>query len=157
MTLPDRRPATTTGQPMYQPQPISGVVQPYASMHVEERRVVGYTEHAGMLLPVYETRTEPAVYQQRDLTPQPLLDPVAQRMIGAGIGGGAAAAGIGWGLGEAFSGLAGVGTGTLIWLAILLATAKLPSAMGRPRVTNNTHVTNNNRWLGRSTTTTHQR
>lgn len=97
----------------------------------------------------------PAPYHPRDLTPAPLFDPLAQRMIGAGVGGGAFAAGAGWGVGQALAPLAGVGSGGVLWLAFLLVAAR--TAASRPRVHHETHVVNHNRWMGRSTTNTHQR
>lgn len=161
MTLPDRRPATTTGQPAYQSQPISGTVQPYAPMHVEPVPVAYVPDpyNPGMSVAVDARLLQPPViYQPRDLTPQPVLDPVAQRLLGAGLGGGALAAGAGWGVSEIIGSLAGISTGTLIAAGFLVAAVKIPAALARrPRVTNETHVTNNNRWLGRSTTNTHQR
>lgn len=54
----------------------------------------------------------------RDLTPQPLIDPLAQRMAGGGIGAGAAGAGIGWGIGQAAAGIAAIG-GTTALVAML--------------------------------------
>lgn len=96
----------------------------------------------------------------RDLAPLPLLDQTAQRLIGAGIGGGALSAGLGWGIGQALTPLAGINTGSFMWLAIMVAAWKLP-AVGRKitnkttyNTTNNTsmNVVNRNRGFSRSTT-----
>lgn len=65
----------------------------------------------------------------RDLTPQPLFDPLAQRMVG----GGALGAGVGWGAAQVFSAIAGAGTGLLAF-ALLLLVARMMS--GRRTVVN---------------------
>ncbi|GGX40515.1 hypothetical protein [Streptomyces noursei] len=97
--------------------------------------------------------------QARDLAPLPLLDPTAQRLLGAGLGGGACAAGLGWGVGQALTPLAGVSTGSFMWIAIAFVAWKAAPAMGRKTINNTTHntsmhVTNRNRWFGKSTTST---
>jgi hypothetical protein len=133
--------------------PIAGPVQLYG----ERPQIVWIQDAYGGSVPVLRDHV-PAMEQQppRDLAPAPLLDPLAQRVLGAGIGAGAAGAGIGWGAGQAFAGIAAFGgTSSLaIIFALLLATR-----FGRPttKVTNHTNVTNTNRWFGRSTTSTHQR
>lgn len=56
----------------------------------------------------------------RDLTPQPLLDPLAQRLVGGGVGGGVLLWGGGKflvGLGDALSALSGTGL-LLLFLAL---------------------------------------
>lgn len=53
----------------------------------------------------------------RDLAPQPLIDPLAQRMVGGGVLG----AGVGWGAAQVFSAIAGAGTGLLAFALLLLA------------------------------------
>jgi hypothetical protein len=158
MSLPDRRPATTTGQPtIHQPQPLTGNIELYT-----ERPPIAYVQDPldpQRSVAIDARLLTPAVYQPRDLTPQPVLDPVAQRMLGAGIGGGALAAGVGWGFAEAAGVFAGMSTGTILW-ALLLAGAirTLPALVARrPRIHNETHVHNETRWLGRSTTNVHQR
>ncbi|MFF9632445.1 DUF6251 family protein, partial [Streptomyces fradiae] len=84
----------------------------------------------------------------RDLTPQPLLDPTAQRMLAAGLGAGTAAAGIGWGAAQLVSALAAGATGLVVLALLLLATH-----LTRPRTTHiEQHVTNHVRGLGRATT-----
>ncbi|MER5916439.1 hypothetical protein ABT124_40135 [Streptomyces sp. NPDC001982] len=87
----------------------------------------------------------------RDLTPQPLIDPLAQRIAATGVGAGAA----GWGGGQLLMGasqlisaLAGVGSAAFA-IALLLLAAKVSGA-GQSRKTVN--ITNNNRWGGRSST-----
>jgi len=155
--LPDRRPATT-GQPTtYQPEPITGHVEPYRPgpiVYLPDP----YNPSNSVAVPA-EYVQAPVVYQPRDLTPQPLLDPVAQRMLGAGVGGGALAAGVGWGFAQAVGVASGIGSGTLVLGFCLYGAARtLPALVARrPRVTNTTHVHNTNRWLGSSTTNIHQR
>jgi hypothetical protein len=96
----------------------------------------------------YGYLTPAAPIPARDLTPLPAVDLLAQRMVGAGVGGGVAAAGTGWGVAQVVNALAGVGTGVgLLLLALVLA--KLTSRSGGET---HIHVTNNNRWWGRSTT-----
>jgi hypothetical protein len=92
-------------------------------------------------------RPEPA--PPRDLSPQPLFDPLAQRLAGAGVGAGAAGAGIGWGVGQAAAGIAAVGGSTAV--VVMLALWLLARA-GRPSVTVRQEVHNHARWFGRNTT-----
>ncbi|MEU1592819.1 hypothetical protein ABZ468_08135 [Streptomyces sp. NPDC005708] len=90
----------------------------------------------------------------RDLTPLPLIDPLAQRLVGGGVlGVGAGAAG--WGAGQLLMGasqlisaVAGVGSAAFA-IALLILAAKMTGG-GQSRTTVN--ITNNNRWWGRSTT-----
>jgi len=67
----------------------------------------------------------------RDLTPQPLIDPLAQRMAGAGIGAGAAGAGVGWGIGQAAAGIAAISTSTA---AVVMLALWLLARAGRAQV-----------------------
>lgn len=156
MSLPERRP-TTIGQPTYQPTPLTGPVELYG-----ERPPIAYVQdplNPQRSVAVDARLLAPAVYERRDLAPQPLFDPVAQRMLGAGVGGGALAAGVGWGASEAVGALAGVSAGTILWAVLLAAAVRtLPALVARrPRIHNETHVHNTNRWLGSSTTNVHQR
>lgn len=61
----------------------------------------------------------------RDLTPQPLLDPLAQRLLAGGVGVGAAGAGVGFGLGQLAAGIALMGTSGLAILVGLLLAARM--------------------------------
>jgi hypothetical protein len=97
----------------------------------------------------------------RDLTPVPLIDPRAQLVVAGGIGAGAAGAGIGWGVGQAVAGIAAFsGSSALVVALLLLAAAKLTgggaSSTSTTNVHNETFVTNNNRWFGKSHTTSNQ-
>ncbi|MDX2550144.1 hypothetical protein [Streptomyces stelliscabiei] len=89
-------------------------------------------------------RSEP-----RDLTPLPLIDPLAARMAGAGIGSGAAGAGIGWGIGQAAAGVAAFGGTTAV--VVMLALWLLARA-GRPSVHVRQEVHNHARWFGKNHT-----
>lgn len=86
----------------------------------------------------------------RDLTPQPLLDPQAQRILAGGISIGAAGAGVGWGFGQMAAGVAMMGgSGLAILLGLLLAAG---AVRGRGSVHVHQEVHNHNRGFGRSTT-----
>lgn len=86
----------------------------------------------------------------RDLTPQPLFDPIAQRFIGAGVGIGTAGAGVGWGAGQMFAGIALMGTsGLAILLGLLLAAGSMRGrSVVNVRNEQHTHVTQ--KWFGRN-------
>jgi hypothetical protein len=94
-------------------------------------------------LPTTE-RTEP-----RNLEPQPLFDPTAQKLLCGGVGIGAAGAGLGYGMGQMFAGIALMGTSGLAILVGLLLAAGM---RGRGSVHVHQEVHNHNRWFGRSTT-----
>jgi hypothetical protein len=87
-------------------------------------------------LPVYE-RTPP-----RDLTPQPLIDPLAQRMAAGDLLG----AGVGWGGAQLVNAIAGGMVGLVVFALLLLA-----ARSGR-RGGDVINITNNNRGFGRSHT-----
>ncbi|RBM05651.1 hypothetical protein [Streptomyces sp. PT12] len=94
------------------------------------------------LAPAMPQPTEP-----RDLTPRPAIDPRAQVLVAGGAGAGLAGAG----LAQLVNALAAFGTAGLLAIGLILAAAKMPR---RQAPTSNTHihVTNHNRWLGKSTT-----
>ncbi|GAA2439504.1 hypothetical protein [Streptomyces glaucus] len=86
----------------------------------------------------------------RDLSPQPLIDPLAARMLGGGVGAGVA----GWGAGEFLAGasqlvsaMTGVGSAAVAIALLLLAWKMSPSGSGKT-----VHITNHNRLWGRSST-----
>ena len=95
------------------------------------------------LLPVQPT---PA----RDLTPQPLIDPLAQRLLGAGVGAGAAGAGVGWGIGQAASGIATLGGSAAV--VVMLALWLLARARGGRSMYVRQEIHNHVRWFGRNHT-----
>ncbi|MFF5642977.1 hypothetical protein [[Kitasatospora] papulosa] len=138
-------------------QPLSTYAQP---AHIElygEREPIIYVPNAyGELVPMRKSQAPGPVLptQPRDLTPLPLIDPLAARMAGAGIGAGAAGAGVGWGLGQAFAGIATMGGAAgIAAIALLLLATKVP-ALGRASSTTHIHneTHNYNRTFGRSTT-----
>lgn len=81
----------------------------------------------------------------RDLAPQPVIDPLAQRMVGGGVLG----AGVGWGAAQVFSAIAGAGTG-LVAFALLLLAARLMG--GRTNVSIHQEVHQHASWFGRNDT-----
>lgn len=89
-------------------------------------------------------RSEP-----RDLTPQTLIDPLAQRLLAGGIGVGAAGAGLGFGFGQLAAGIALMGTSGLALLVGLLLAA---SMRGRSVTHVRQEVHNHARWFGRTHT-----
>lgn len=86
----------------------------------------------------------------RDLAPQPLLDPKAQRYVGAGIGGGVLLWGCGQfliGAGHLVSSLSGVGA-----LLFFLALAGARTVVGGRRAGTHIEVHQHARGFGRNTT-----
>lgn len=138
--------------------PVTGTV----SLYGEQAGTVVYVPGPeGRMVAVLREHlpTAPAVYQPRDLTPQPLLDARAQRLAaggllagGAGFGGGQLLAG----LGTAVSALAGLGS-IVMWAAIAVVASRIGPALlgtGRPTTVHHhtTNVTAESRWFGRTTT-----
>ncbi len=126
-SLPTIGPDQITG-----PSLVSGPVEPYA----ERQPVVWVPDAYGRMVPMPKHLAPPPVpaTQPRDLTPLPLLDPVAQRLLGAGVGGGALAAGIGYGIGQVVSAFAGLESGGLLWLAFLFIAVRTPGTHGLAHV-----------------------
>ncbi|MES4889245.1 hypothetical protein [Streptomyces sp. NPDC096012] len=109
---------------LYAPSPALPV-DPYG----ERQPVVWVPDAYGRMVPMPK-RLAPAPVQPtqpRDLTPVPLLDPIAQRFMGAGLGGGALAAGVGYGVGEIVSAAAGISGGALIWVAVIILALRAPA------------------------------
>ncbi|MEV5085389.1 hypothetical protein AB0K74_43910 [Streptomyces sp. NPDC056159] len=90
--------------------------------------VVWVPDAYGRMVPMPKHLAPPSMVrpEPRDLAPLPLLDPVAQRFLGAGIGGGALAAGVGYGVGEVVNALAGLGSGALVWIALAVLAWRAP-------------------------------
>jgi hypothetical protein len=133
--------------------PLTGPVELYG----ERQAVVWVPDAYGQMVPMPKDQA-PAPMERlppRDLTPAPLIDPRAQFALFGGIGAGAAGAGIGWGFGQAAAGIAEFSGGGFVGVVLLLLLAARLGG-GRTTVTNTTTVHNTNRWLGRSTTNTHQ-
>jgi hypothetical protein len=134
----------------YTPQPVVGAVElgdetdPIVHVQDPYDRNKSVAVRRSALQPTAPT---PA----RDLTPQPLIDPLAQRLFGGGVGAGVA----GWGVGEFLAGasklisaMAGVGSAAAAIALLLLAWKMSPSHRAGKTV----NITNNNRWGGRSNT-----
>lgn len=148
MNEPERLPTPLDGWPevdTYQPtsQALAGPVELYG----ERQPVIYVPGPNGDMVAVLKEYlpTVPAPVP----APQPAgFDPVAQRVLGGGIGIGSAAAGVGWGLGQA---AAGVSSGSVVLvLAAWLAWRAAGRRGGDTYITNN-HTTN--RWWGKSSTT----
>ncbi|WP_435279311.1 hypothetical protein [Streptomyces sp. 1222.5] len=86
----------------------------------------------------------------RDLTPQPVLDPVAQRMLAGGAGVGAAGAGVGFGFHELAAGIALMGSSGLAILAGLILAAGSLRGRSVVNVRNEAHTHVHQKWLGRT-------
>ncbi|MFF9271129.1 hypothetical protein EF919_18210 [Streptomyces sp. WAC02707] len=130
-----------------EPRPVHGEVE----LQAERDPIVWVPDAYGEMVPMRRSHAPapPAATVPRDLTPQPVLDPLAQRMAAAGVGAGAAGAGVGWGIGQAAAGVASIGgtTAVVVMLALwLLARASRPSVQVRQTVHN--HAT----WWGKNTT-----
>jgi hypothetical protein len=125
--LPAER-AVTVHQPQhltpYDPGP-SAALDPYG----ERQPVVWVPDAYGRMVPMPKHLAPAPVLATapRDLTPLPLLDPVAQRFMGAGIGGGALAAGVGYGVGEVINAAAGISGGALVWVAVIVLALRTPA------------------------------
>ncbi|MFH9560136.1 hypothetical protein ACH4K7_27775 [Streptomyces globisporus] len=141
------------GSPTAPPAPTTGTVQ----LHTEQARTVVYVPGPdGSMVAVLREHlpTAPAIYQPRDLTPQPLFDPRAQRIAAGGL----LAGGAGWGAGQLLLGAgqlvsAAAGLGSLVmWAAIAVVASRIaPAVLGGGRSPAVHHTTVNNRWFGRST------
>lgn len=99
---------------------------------------------------VRRSALQPAVRTPvRDLTPQPLFDPLAQRLLAGGLGVGAAGAGLGFGFGQLAAGFALMGTSGLALLVGLL----LAAGMRGGQVTHvRQEVHNHAKWFGKTST-----
>ncbi|MFE0104490.1 hypothetical protein [Streptomyces sp. NPDC059009] len=145
--LPDQVPA---GQRDVSSVPRGGPVE----MYDEHDPIVYLPDPYDPRLSVAVRRSQlqaPAATQPRDLKPVPLIDPGAQKILATGAGCGAFGAGLGWGIGQILGGLAGLGSGVLFWLAVLV----LVTRVSAQRIVRggNTYVTHNhNSWWGHSTT-----
>ncbi|MFJ4276187.1 hypothetical protein ACIP29_37225 [Streptomyces coelicoflavus] len=139
--------------------PLSGPVELYGERQTTEP-VVYVPDAYGRMVPVSRTQADALmaavpVTQPRDLSPQPLLDSRAQLVLAGGVGTGAAAAGLGWGLGQVLAPLAAVTTSGAVWVLALLL---LAGAGGRRAVRGgDTYVTHNHthaKWWGKASSTT---
>lgn len=159
---PDRynpAPSIAPGPGWQHPGALTGEVQLYAERPRGPVKYVPSAENPSRMVAVPAEYVQPMLPMPvRDLTPQPLFDPLAQRMVGAGIGGGALSAGLGWGIGQALTPLAGMSSGVVMWLAIAVIAWKTAPALARQtinNISNHTTVHASNRWFGHNHTTTH--
>ncbi|MFE5961896.1 hypothetical protein [Streptomyces rubiginosohelvolus] len=140
------------GWPTAPAGPTTGTVQ----LHAERAGTVVYVPGPdGSMVAVLREHlpTAPAVYQPRDLSPQPLFDPRAQRIAAGGL----LAGGAGWGAGQLLLGAgqlasAAAGLGSLVmWAAIAVVASRIaPTVLGGGRPATVHHTTVHNRWFGRS-------
>jgi hypothetical protein len=149
-----REPVIYTAEPVV-PAAVSRPAAGYVELRDEHDPIV-YVQHPdnpNLSVAVRASSLRaPTPMPARDLTPQPLIDRTAQRMIGGGVGVGVAA----WGGGQLLTGAsqlvsaaAGAGS-TVLGFALLLLAGKAVSAV---RSRGNTYnITNNNKWGGKSTT-----
>ncbi|WP_079158669.1 hypothetical protein [Streptomyces caniscabiei] len=131
------------GQPAVRPAEVE--------LYDERDPVVWIPGAYGEMVPVRKSQAPAAVQAlpPRDLSPQPLLDPLAQRLLAGGLGVGAAGAGLGFGLGQLAAGIAMMGTsGLALLVGLLLAAGMRGGAVTHVRQ----EVHNHARWFGRNTT-----
>ncbi|GAX52400.1 hypothetical protein [Streptomyces olivochromogenes] len=117
---------------IHQPAPLApyDLAAPVAMDPYAERQPVVWVPDAyGRMVPMPKHLAPPPAVasEPRDLTPLPLLDPVAQRLMGAGIGGGALSAGAGYGISEVINAAAGFSGGALIWIALVVLALRTPA------------------------------
>ncbi|MEV5435849.1 hypothetical protein AB0K80_07405 [Streptomyces sp. NPDC052682] len=128
--VPAVRPDTVTAA-AYAPAPLEPYAPAPASVELAAERgpVVWVPDAYGRMVPMPKHLAPPPMPmpEPRDLTPLPLLDPIAQRFIGAGIGACTLAAGVGWGVGEVINAVAGFTSGAAMWLALALLAWRMPA------------------------------
>ncbi|MER5300180.1 hypothetical protein ABT039_12075 [Streptomyces lasiicapitis] len=120
-------PERPTALEVHHPIPITSV-EPYTAplvpvqSGIERQPVVWVPDAYGRMVPMpkHLAPAPVAATEPRDLSPLPLLDPVAQRLIGGGIGGGVLSAGLGYGTGQVISAAAGFTSGAGLWILLLL-------------------------------------
>lgn len=150
-------PAAPLAAPFGTPQttPLTGPVELYGERQSPEP-VVWVPDAYGRMVPVSRSQadallaTVPAT-RPRDLTPQPLIDSRAQLVLAGGLGTGAAAAGVGYGLGQVLAPLAAIGSSGVLWALAMVAVV---GAASRRSTTYVTHNHTQARWWGKATTTT---
>ncbi|MFJ8929263.1 hypothetical protein ACIRLA_22060 [Streptomyces sp. NPDC102364] len=148
--------ATPAGQPMPQypfvVQPTAGDVQLYG-----ERQPVVYVpsaENPNVMVGVLKQHVQPMQpIAARDLTPQPLIDVQAQRLVAAGIGGGVLL----WGGGQFLNGVAhvvasfsGVGVFMLCLAAVAARAAFRPGSRAVGGTYNHNEIHVEQKWFGKS-------
>lgn len=118
----------------YTPRPAAYVSDPYGPgfMPVRQEDLAAFRE---AIIQAAQPQPAPA--------PGPLIDPIAQRLAGAGVLG----AGVGWGASQVLSVLASGATGLVLALALLLALRLTGGGQRRGGDTYNTHV--HQKWFGK--------
>ncbi|MGW1564329.1 hypothetical protein ACWCQ1_49010 [Streptomyces sp. NPDC002144] len=128
--VPALRPDTRAA-PVYDPASLELHAPTPAAVELAAERgpMVWVPDAYGRMVPMPKHLAPPPVLatEPRDLTPLPLLDPIAQRFVGAGIGGGAFAAGVGWGIGEVINAAAGFTSGAAMWIALAVLAWRMPA------------------------------
>ena len=140
---PGQRPIYPTA--VYQPQPIEVYDERTPVAYVPDLNNPGQSVAIDARLIHRPERSAP-----RDLTPQPLFDPMAQRLLGGGIGGGVLLWGGGTflvGASQLVSSLSGVGA-----LLFFLALAGARTMLGGRRGGTHIEVHNHARGFGRNHT-----
>jgi hypothetical protein len=112
----------------YQPYALPGQRPAYGDIELYDERdpivLVTDPDNPNLSVRVRRSALLPATpTPPRDLTPQPLFDPIAQRLVG----GGALAVGVGWGGAQLLNAIAGAGTGLLAFVLLLLLVRRRPS------------------------------
>ncbi|MER7901339.1 hypothetical protein ABTX62_36140 [Streptomyces sp. NPDC096046] len=151
-------PAAPLAQPYEAPlaAPLSGPVELYGERTSSEP-VVYVPDAYGRMVPVLRSQADALIAavpatQPRDLSPQPLIDSRAQLVLAGGIGTGAAAAGVGWGLGQFLAPLAAVTSSGALWVLALLMLAGTARRGGGDTFV--THNHNHAKWWGKAGATT---
>jgi hypothetical protein len=144
----------------YQKYAPPGAAPRYGPVELRDDRdpVVYVPDAYGEMVPMRRSQlptwTPPAA--PRDLSPQPLLDPQAQRLLAGGVGVGAAGAGLGFGAGQFFAGVAMMGTSGLAILAGLILAAGSLRGRGSVSIHNEAHTHVEQKWFGRAGVTNQQ-
>lgn len=154
---PRRQPyANPAGQPTnpYPPavQPTGNAVELYGDR--EATVYVPSAENPSVMVGVLKRHVQPMQpTPARDLAPQPLFDPTAQRLLAAGLGGG----GLLWGGGQLFAGLSKVlaaATGTSFFvLCLIFVGGRVLFAFGSRAAGGNTYnneIHVEQKWFGRN-------
>ncbi|MGW0337681.1 hypothetical protein ACWD0J_38740 [Streptomyces sp. NPDC003011] len=127
--LPTLRPDTTAAA-AYDPASLDLYAPAPAAVELAAERgpVVWVPDAYGRMVPMPKHLAPPSMPmpEPRDLTPLPLVDPIAQRFLGAGLGGGALAAGVGYGIGEVINAAAGFTSGAAMWIALAVLAWRMP-------------------------------
>lgn len=108
--------------------PVEQPTMPSAVELATDRRVVWVPDAYGRMVPMPREMAPPmpVATPPRDLSSVPLIDPIAARMAGGGVLG----AGVGYGIGQIVSALAGLGGAALLGLAVALVAMRMARPTG---------------------------